>query len=175
MFVCGAGDFLVSIHLIPMVTDHGITATTAGNMLAWFGLMSLVGVVLAGPAADIMGTKIPIAITFTLRVVLFLMVLNAESVFSYYVFAMGFGFTLLITAPLAPILVGRLFGYSNVGLISGFITTIHHLAGGICAYTGGLVFDITGSYRMILIISVLMAFIAVISSLFIKEKADKKI
>jgi MFS family permease len=173
MFVCGGGDFLVSIHLIPMVTDQGISATTAGNMLAWFGLMSLLGVIVAGPLADKIGTKIPITITFSLRVLLFLIILNSQSVFSYYLFALGFGFTLLITAPLAPILVGRLFGYSKVGLISGFITTIHHLSGGLCAYTGGLVFDVTGSYKVMLIISVIMALAAVISSLFIHEVAIK--
>lgn len=34
MFVCGSGDFLVAAHLIPFVTDDGISAVTAGNMLA---------------------------------------------------------------------------------------------------------------------------------------------
>ena len=29
MFACGSGDFLVSTHLIPFVTDYGVSATTA--------------------------------------------------------------------------------------------------------------------------------------------------
>jgi MFS family permease len=41
MFVCGGGDFLVATHLVPFVTDYGIATTTAANMLALFGLMSL--------------------------------------------------------------------------------------------------------------------------------------
>lgn len=170
MLVCGSGDFFVSMHLIPFLTDYGVSPITAGNMFAWFGLMSLVGVIIAGPATDLMGSKIPIAITFLIRVLLFLLILNFKNVISCYVFSLGFGFTLLITAPIAPILVGRLFGYSNVGLISGFITTIHHLGGGAWAYVGGLSFDKTGGYQSIFLISMVLAAIAILLGLFIKEE-----
>jgi len=170
MLVCGSGDFFVSMHLVPFLTDHGVSPVAAGNMFAWFGLMSLVGVIFAGPATDLMGAKIPISITFLIRVALFLIILNFKNVLSFYVFSLGFGFTLLITAPIATILVGRLFGYSNVGLISGFITTIHHLGGGAWAYLGGLSFDRTGGYQSIFLISMVMAASAVLSGLFIKEE-----
>ncbi|ETW99390.1 MAG: hypothetical protein ETSY1_15155, partial [Candidatus Entotheonella factor] len=40
MFVCGGGDFLISTHLIPWVTDYGVSMETAGHMLAWYGLLS---------------------------------------------------------------------------------------------------------------------------------------
>ena len=47
MFICGSADFMVTTHLIPLVTDYNISPTTAGNMLAWLGLMSLVGLLVA--------------------------------------------------------------------------------------------------------------------------------
>ena len=52
--------------------------------------------------------------------------------------SLAFGFTLLITAPLTVTLVGRLYGFTHIGLLSGFITTIHHFGGGFWAYMGGL-------------------------------------
>ncbi|MBW2408770.1 MAG: MFS transporter, partial [Deltaproteobacteria bacterium] len=61
MFICGSGDFLITTHLIPWVTDYSIPPTTAGNMLAWLGLMSLAGILIAGPVSDKIGTKTPIA------------------------------------------------------------------------------------------------------------------
>jgi len=170
MFVCGSGDFLVTTHLIPFVTDYGISPTTAGNMLAWFGLMSLAGILVAGPASDLIGNKIPIALTFVLRVLLFLLILKYRNLISFYVFAMIFGFTFLITAPLTPTLIGRLYGLSHVGLISGFITTVHHLGGGFWAYMGGVIFDHTGSYRLAFIISAIMAAVATVSSTAIAER-----
>ena len=55
-------------------------------------------------------------------------------------------------------------------MISGFITTIHHLGGGFWAYMGGLIFDKTGSYQIIFIFSAILAAIAAIFTMVIKEK-----
>jgi predicted MFS family arabinose efflux permease len=172
MFVCGSGDFLVTTHLIPMVTDYGIPTVTASNMLAWFGLLSLAGILVAGPASDLIGDKIPIALTFLLRVFAFLLVIAYQSQVSFYVFALIFGFTFLVTAPLTPTLVGRLYGFSHVGVLSGFITTIHHLGGGFAAWGGGILFDLTGSYQTVLIISAVMAAIAVVSAMLIRQRRE---
>jgi len=170
MFVCGSGDFLVTTHLIPMVTDHNIPPTTAGNMLAWLGLMSLPGILIAGPLSDMIGNRIPIALTFLMRLILFILILKFQSLVSFYIFACAFGFTLLITAPLNALLVGRLYGFSHVGLLSGFITTIHHLGGGLWAYLGGEIFDRTGGYEPAFILSAVMAVAAVLCTILIKEK-----
>ena len=173
MFVCGSGDFLVAAHLIPLVTDYGISAVTAGNMLAWFGLMSLAGLLVAGPVSDLIGNKIPIALTFLVRFFLFLLILRYQTLGSFYVFALVFGFTLLITAPLTATLMGRLYGFSHVGLITGFITTVHHLGGGFWAYMGGVIFDRTGSYQLAFVLSAIMALVAFFSSIFIVEKKHR--
>ena len=170
MFVCGSGDFLVTTHLIPLVTDYGISPTTAGNMLAWFGLMSLAGILVAGPASDLIGNKVPIALTFVLRFAVFMLILKYQNLGVFYIFALIFGFTFLITAPLNPTLVGRLYGFSHVGLISGFITTVHHLGGGFGAYLGGLIFDHMGSYRLAFVLSAIMAMVAALSSMAIAER-----
>jgi predicted MFS family arabinose efflux permease len=170
MFICGSGDFLITAHLIPWVTDYGISATTAGNMLAWFGLMSLGGILIAGPASDLIGNKIPIALTFLLRICLFLLILKYQNPVTFYIFALTFGFTFLITAPLTATLVGRLYGFAHVGLLSGFVTTVHHFGGGFWAYVGGLIFDKTGSYQLIFILSAILAAMALGCSLFIQER-----
>ncbi len=170
MFVCGSGDFFVTTHLIPFVTDHGIHPEKAGNMLAWLGLMSLFGVLIAGPASDLIGNKIPIAITFLLRFGALLLILTYENPTSFYLFSIVFGFTFLITGPVTATLLGRLYGFSHIGLLLGFVTTIHHLGGGFWAYLGGLIFDETGSYRLAFICSAIMAFIAFLCCILIREK-----
>ncbi|MBW2059542.1 MAG: MFS transporter [Deltaproteobacteria bacterium] len=173
MFICGSGDFLVTTHLIPWVTDYGISPFTAGHMLAWLGLMSLAGMLVAGPVSDLFGNKIPIALTFLLRSFLFLLILKYQNLFSFYVFALAFGFTLLITAPLNATLMGKLYGFSHVGLITGFITTIHHLGGGFWAYMGGRIFDRTGGYGLAFFLSAVMALVAMLAALLITEKRHR--
>jgi len=160
----------VVTHLSPFVTDSGVPPIAASNMLAWYGLISLAGMLIAGPASDLIGNKIPIAITFVVRLLAFLLILRYQNLLAFYVFALAFGTTFLVTAPLCPSLIGRLYGFSHVGLISGFIGTIHHLGGGLWAYLAGLSFDLTGNYRLIFTLSAIMAFIAFVSTIFIKEQ-----
>jgi MFS family permease len=170
MFVCGSGDYLVSTHLIAFVTDRGIGATTAGNMLGWFGLMSLGGVLIAGPATDVIGNKIPLAFTFLFRLLLFLLILLSQSQTACYLFSLAFGFTYIITGPITTTLLGRLYGFTHIGLISGVVTMGHHFGGGLWAFAGGLIFDWTGSYRMSFVLSAVMNLAAFLCSLMIRER-----
>jgi MFS family permease len=169
MFACGAGDFLLTTHLVPMVTDQGISTTTAASMLAWFGLVSLGGILLAGPASDLIGNRIPIIIAFGLRLALFLLVLWVQNMASFWALSLGFGFTYLVTAPLTPTLMGRLYGFGNIGLLAGFITTVHHVGGGLWAYLGGVIFDSTGSYALAFVLSAAASAVALVCTLLIKE------
>jgi MFS family permease len=173
MFVCGSGDFLVITHLIPFVTDHGVSPATAGHMLAWYGLFSLAGLLIVGPATDVIGNKAPVVFTFVLRFFLFMMILKYQNMVSFYIFSMFFGFTFLITAPIATTLSGKLFGFTHVGVLTGFISTIHHLGGGIWAYVGGWSFDHTGDYGLAFALSSAMALAAFLCSLFIREKSQR--
>lgn len=169
MFVCGAADFLVTTHLVPMVTDYGLSTDTAASMLAWLGLLGLAGILLAGPASDAIGSKLPIAMTFVLRVVLFILVLFVKGPASFWIFSLGFGITLLVTAPLNATLIGALYGVKNIGFISGFINTVHMLGGGLWSYLGGVVFDKTGSYDAAFIFAAAMSAVALACTLFIRE------
>jgi MFS family permease len=170
MFFCGTADFLVTTHLIPFVTDYGISPTSAGNMLALFGLLSMAGILVAGPIADRIGNKIPLSMVYFLRVMLLLLIVKYQNPVSFYVFALLFGFTFLISAPLLPALIGKLFGFTHVGLISGFLTTFHYLGGGLGAYVGGLIFDNTGSYQNAFLLLAMMSLISAFSCTLIQEK-----
>jgi predicted MFS family arabinose efflux permease len=169
MFVCGAGDFLLTTHLVPMATDHGVPTSTAVAMLAWFGLLSLGGVLVAGPASDLIGDRIPIAAAFALRVVVFLLVFRYQTATSFWVLALGFGFTFLVTAPLTTTLMGRLFGFGSIGVLGGFITTVHHVGGGLWAYLGGAIYDWTGGYSLAMALSAAASAVALVCALLIRE------
>jgi sugar phosphate permease len=86
-------------------------------------------------------------------------------------FALLFGFTHLITAPLTPMLMGRLYGFRQIGLLTGVVNTVHFLGGGIFTYATGLIFDRTGSYQMAFIIAAAMAAAAALCSSLIAEKS----
>ena len=58
------------------------------------------------------------------------MLLQFKGVASFWVFALGMGLTLPVTAPPTH-LVGRLYGLSHIGFICGFVSTVHMLGGGV--------------------------------------------
>ena len=171
MFVCGSGDYLATSHFINFATDIGVSPITAGNMMSWYGLFSFAGMLVAGPAADRIGSKMPVVLTFVLRFLLYLFIIRYKNVPSLYVFALLFGFTHLITAPLTPMLMGRLYGFRQIGLLTGVVNTVHFLGGGIFTYATGLIFDRTGSYQMAFIAAAAMAGAAALCSSFIAEKS----
>jgi MFS family permease len=170
MFVCGGGDYLVTTHLIAMATDYGISAGTGAAMLAWLGLLAMGGVLLTGPAVDAIGNKIPIAVTFLLRVALFVALFVFKEPASFWIFSLGFGLTFLVTALLTPTLVANLYGVTHLGFISGFITTVHMFGGGLWTYLGGVLFDESGDYDLALVVAAVMSGVALICTFFIRDK-----
>lgn len=170
MFICGAGDFFSTTHLVPMATDQGISTLKASMMLGWYGLLSLGGLLVAGPAADALGCRLPIMITFGIRVLTFLLLLSEKSYWSFLSFSLIFGFTHLVTAPLTPVLASKLYGTRNLGVITGLINTLHFLGGSLMAYLGGLIFDRTQSYQLALAIMVLASATAILWTYLIREK-----
>jgi MFS family permease len=170
MFICGGGDYFATTHLIPLATDYGVSPQTAGNMLGWYGLMSLAGILVAGPAADRFGNKLPIILTFVLRFFLYLLALQFKTLPALYLFALLFGFTHLITAPLTPMLIGKLYGVRSIGILTGFVNTIHFLGGGFWAYIAGVIFDETGSYQLAFLLLTGMAAVAALCGLGIVER-----
>jgi predicted MFS family arabinose efflux permease len=74
------------------------------------------------------------------------LVLVDQSPLSVIVFALVFGATFLVTAPLTVLFVRDAFGTRHLGALTGFITMVHHIAGGLGAYVGAAVFDATSRY-----------------------------
>ena len=144
--VCGFQDFFVSTHIVAFAQDTGVATLFAGNLLAFMGLAGLLGVIAAGVWSDRFG---PIGATiacFIVRIAIFTLVLINKDIISVTAFAMLFGMTYWITAPLTVVFVRNAFGTKSLGALSGLVTMVHHMCGGIGAYFGAAVFDAQGSY-----------------------------
>ena len=144
--ICGFDDFFVATHVVAMAQDRGVSAFLAGNLLGLMGLTGLIGVVTAGWFSDRVGPVWPTAIAFGARVAVFALVLADRSTLSVAVFALVFGATFLVTAPLTVVFVSDSFGMRHLGGLTGLITMVHQICGGIGAYLGAAIFDARGSY-----------------------------
>lgn len=145
--ICGFDDFFVSTHVVAFAQDLGVDTLLAGNLLAAMGVFGLIGVLWAGWWGDRSGPVAPTLASFMGRVAVFGLILVDQSLVSVLIFALVFGMSFLVTAPLTVLYVRDLFGMRHLGAISGLITMIHHVCGGFGAWLGGRVFDQTGSYN----------------------------
>lgn len=144
--MCGLDDFFVSTHVVAFAQDRGLDAFLAGNLLAWMGFTALVGVVASGTWSDRFGPVWPTAASFVARLGVFALILADQSTVSVAIFALVFGATFLVTAPLTVIFVGQSFGTKHLGALSGLIIMVHHVFGGLGAYLGAAAFDRLGGY-----------------------------
>jgi predicted MFS family arabinose efflux permease len=144
--MCGFDDFFVTTHLVAFAQDRGLNPFIAGNLLALMGLAALLGVIAAGAWSDRSGPKAPAAASFAMRILIFALILINQSAAMVTLFALIFGFTFLVTAPLTVPFVAESFGTQKLGALTGLITMVHHICGGLGAYLGAALFDASGGY-----------------------------
>ncbi len=145
--VCGFQDFFVATHVVAFAQDKGVGALFSGNLLAAMGLAGVLGVLLAGMWSDRKGPKQATLFCFILRIAIFALILIDQSTQSVTVFALLFGITFWLTAPLTVVFARDAFGTAHLGALSGLIVMVHHMCGGLGAYLGAVMFDVQGHYN----------------------------
>ena len=168
--ICGFQDFFVATHVVAFAQDSGLTAAFSGTLYAFMGLFGLFGVMSAGLLADRYGSTLPTALCFIGRIVCFGLIILVQDTPAIVVFALLYGFTFLITAPLTVTFAGSMFGAPRLGMMSGFINMTHHIAGGLGALLGGLVFDARGSYDAAFVLMLALSVIAAALTFTIRER-----
>ena len=171
MFFCfGFCLFAVMVHIAPHAIELGISAASAANILATIGGLSIVGKILLGRAADIIGNRQIYIICFaTMSAALFCLG-PVKMVWIFYFFAVIFGLSYGgIVASESP-LVALLFGLRSHGSILGVIAVGFTIGGAFGPLLAGHIFDVTGSYRPAFFICAAISFVGLILSFVLKTK-----
>jgi len=134
-----------------------LTSSMAGNLFALMGLFGLFGVLAAGFLADRYGPVVPTLVCFAVRIVVFTLVMLMPTPTTIILFALCYGITFWITAPLTVVFVQQYFGRADLGVLSGIIIMTHQAAGGAGAYLGGAVYDAFGDYHHVFVWMVVLS------------------
>ena len=132
--------------------------------------MGLMGVILSGVLADAFGAGLPTALCFVLRIFIFAYIIFFQDTVAVAVFALLYGFTFLVTAPLSVVFVGSIFGQARLGVVAGSISMVHQISGGLGALSGALIFDQWGSYDRGFAVMLAMSLVAVPLTLLVRER-----
>src|SRR3954471_7570940 len=171
--ICGLDDFFVTTHVAAFAQDRGLGVMAAGNLLALMGLTGLAGVIASGLASDRLGPIWPTAAAFAARILVFGWIALDQSPLSIAIFALVFGATFLVTAPLTAVFVRESFGTQNLGALTGLITMVHQIFGGVGAYAGAAIFDATGAYDAAFVLMLVSAVAALALTLMLGKPASR--
>ena len=167
--ICGVQDFFVATHIVAFAQDQGVGDVLAGNLLAWMGLMGLLGVLVAGVMADALGASRPTALCFVMRIGIFALILTMQSTPAILAFGLLYGFTFLITAPLTVVFLGNIYGPHRLGTLTGTVSMIHQITGGLGALAGGWIYDLTGAYNIAFVLMLALSLAATALTLVVRE------
>jgi predicted MFS family arabinose efflux permease len=167
--ICGFDDFFVATHAVAFAQDRGVDGLLAGNLLAFMGLTGLLGLLSTGLISDRAGPAWTSALTFAVRVALFGLIAVDQSTPSIAIFALAFGATFLVTAPLTVLFVRDHFGMKHLGALTGLITMVHQIFGGIGAWGGALIHDATGTYDAAFVLMLAVSALALVLALMLRR------
>jgi MFS family permease len=144
------------IHLIPLLTDRGVSGQKAAFFLSLLAASSIVGRAVSGYAADkaqaalAMGSKYIALGSFLCATAGILFLWQSQSEAGVYVFALLFGLSTGAEVDLFPYMVSRCFGLKAFAEIYGYTLSAFGLGGVLGPLLTGLSFDATGSYALAL-------------------------
>jgi predicted MFS family arabinose efflux permease len=167
--ICGFDDFFVATHVVAFAQDRGLDGLLAGNLLAFMGLTGLIGLLATGLVSDRAGPAWTSAIAFAARVAVFGLIAVDQSTLSIAVFALVFGATFMVTAPMTVLFVRDHFGMKHLGALIGLITMVHQIFGGIGAWGGAVIFDATGTYDAAFILMLALSAVALALTLMLRQ------
>ena len=167
-WLIGAIFFLVAIaikgtvaHVVPLLTDHGISTSAAAAIMGVFGLATMAGRLLAGYLVDRIFASFVATIFFLAPIAGFVLLTSVSAslpVIGVILLGLGLGTEIDLIA----FLVSRYMGQRAFGEIYGYCFMIFGLGSSFGRFLGGYVYDLAGSYDPALIGAAVALVMAVI-------------
>jgi MFS family permease len=150
--------FPISTHQVAFAIDRGFAPMLAASVFGVMGLLSSVGRVSFGLAADRFGGPLAATVSYgcTAGGALALLALETDPRTRWLVaYALLFGLGFGARGPIISAMAADLYGGRRFGVILGVLSISNGLGGAIGPWFGGVVHDVMGSYRVVFLTSVL--------------------
>ena len=167
---CGFHIAFLVTHFPGEVDLCGLPASVASWSLAIIGLSNIAGCITAGWLLNRFRGKYVLFWMYGSRTLLILLYLAApKTEWTFYLMAVGLGFSWLGTAPPTAGVVGKLFGTRYLATLYGLTMLSHQTGAFFGAWLGGLAFAHYGNYLWMWYADALFAAAAALLNLPIRE------
>jgi len=169
-FTCGFHIAFLVTHLPGEVGLCGLPPSVASWSLAIIGLTNIFGSLAAGWCVNRYRSKYVLFWMYGSRALLVLLYIAApKTVWTFYLFAAGLGFTWLATVPPTAGVIGKLFGVRYLATLFGLSLLSHQTGGFFGAWLGGLAITHYGNYLWMWYADAVLAAAAALFNLPIRE------
>lgn len=162
-FSLGYTIMAINTHLVPHITDLGISSTAVANIFAICGMFSAIGCVALGTTADKIGNRRSLMIYFFVIAATLFWLTRLNTIWPFVLFAVFFGLSSGGSVPIESTIIVDLFGIKSHGAILGTITFGFAYGGALGPFLTGYLFDLTGNYRLGFFVCAIIASIGLIS------------
>jgi MFS family permease len=163
---------LVLVHLVNYATDMGITPLVAASFVSLIGLSSVGGRLAMGAGADRLGLNNTLIMCCLIVVGSLVCLLFTRAVWSFYVFAVFYGFAYGGEVPQIPLFVGKFCGTKAMATLVGLTLFVGNIGGALGPWVGGKIFDLTSNYHWAFIVGIIVALMASALSFVLKRQSQ---
>jgi predicted MFS family arabinose efflux permease len=170
--VCGFQLMFISVHFPAYLLDQHMSPQTGMTALALIGLFNIFGSYTWGWLGGRHTKKKNLLslLYFTRAVAIALFISLPLSPVSVYVFAATIGFLWLGTVPLTNGLIAQVFGVKYLSTLGGSAFMFHQVGSFAGIWIAGHLFDSTGSYTLMWVLTIAMGIASALINLPIDER-----
>ena len=159
--ICGAvlvGSAIsvgIAVHLVPIIVDTGLSRGDAAAIAGLAGLSAIAGKLLTGTLLDrFRGNLIPFASFALPSVGMAMLLLPQPGIWLTSLAVMILGFSAGSVTQSQAYLITRYAGLRSYGAVLGIASSIIGLTLGFGPWFAGKVFDVTGSYHLVVLLGI---------------------
>ncbi|MDH4149251.1 MAG: MFS transporter [Betaproteobacteria bacterium] len=169
--VCGFQLLFIAVHFPAYLVDQRMTPETGMIGLALIGFFNMIGSYMWGWLGGRHTKKYLLSLLyFTRSVAIAIFILLPVTPLTVYVFSATIGFLWLGTVPLTGGLIAHVFGVRYLSTLTGIAFFFHQVGSFAGVWIGGYVFDATGSYTVMWLLTIGMGIVAALLNLPIDDR-----
>lgn len=163
----GSLTYVMSIHMVPYLTDRGLDPVVAATTMSIYITASIPSRLLGGILADrvgVRGVRYLIATAYFIQAGGVGLFLISQAMPVLYTFFVLYGLGMGLAMPLTPLLRARYYGRKAYGSIYGVSSLLYMPAGVAGPVLAGWIYDVTNSYMLVF---TLLAIVLAVSAIAI--------
>lgn len=174
-FSCGFFMAIIETYLYPQLISYGFSGNKVAFLFTIYGIMGMIGPVIAGFLCGKINPKWVLGTTYGLRPVLIIFfILLPKKNIVVYTFVVGLGLVGNATVPSTTLLLDKFYGSRKMPTLSGIAMVFHQIGSAVSTTIGGILISSGKNHNSLWLCGAAVATAATILCYTIKEHCNTK-